>query len=173
MTKQEANELIVKDVLNAQPDCVVMDELTEVYPSFFVFFYQSKKYISSGKLKDMRVGQGPVIVCKNTSKVFETSAAKSPLEYIKCFEACGDPLAELTDIIKIIAWVEGAEKVKATKLIKRYGNLGLADAKFIVDNVLEGNSSAFQVVDIQEIDQTVTDLVNLGFTAKRLWSNQC
>ena len=69
--------------------------------------------------------------------------------------------------------MEGAEKVKATKLIKRYGNLGLADAKFIVDNVLEGNSSAFQVVDIQEIDQTVTDLVNLGFTAKRLWSNQC
>lgn len=172
MTKQEAKELILREALTTQPDCVVIDDLTEIYSDFFVFFYQSKEYISSGKLEDMYVGNGPVIVCKNTRKVFETGSEKSSLEYIENFEACGDPNAELTDMVEVTGWQEGANKVQATKLIKRYGKLRLADAKFIVDSVMDDNSNTFRVVDALEIDEAVAGLINSGFPSKRIWSNQ-
>ena len=32
------------------------------------------------------------------------------MEYIDTFKACGDPNAELTDIVEIIDWIKGANK---------------------------------------------------------------
>jgi len=161
----------LREVISQTPDCSVLSEETETHNACYVFYYQSNKYISSGKLEDMYVGHGPVIVCRSTNTVFETGSSKAPQKYIDTYKACGDPNAELTDIVEISEWKESANKVAATKLIKSFSNLGLADAKNIVDDVLEGYSASFKVSDIAQVDEVVVGLTDNNFVARRLWSN--
>jgi len=162
----------LREVISQTPDCSVLSEKTEAHNACYVFYYQSNKYISSGKLEDMYVGHGPVIVCRKTSEVFETGSSRASLEYIDTFKACGDPNAERTDIVEVFDWREGANKVEATKLIKSFGNLDLADAKNIVDSILEGHPASFKVSDLALADEAVSRLINMNFSARRLWSNQ-
>ena len=172
MTKQEALDLVLKEVLSQTPDCSVLEEETETHPDCYVFYYQSNKYISTTKFKDMYVGHGPVIVCRNTKTIFETGSSKSPLEYVNNFSACGDPHAELTDILEIFEWKEGANKIEAIKLVKNYGAFGLAEAKGLIDKTLEGHSVSFTVSDISEAADIVAALTSTGFQTRQLWSNQ-
>jgi len=171
MTEQEALKLVLREVISQTPDCSVLSEKTEAHNACYVFYYQSNKYISSGKLEDMYVGHGPVIVCRKTSEVFETGSSRASLEYIDTFKACGDPNAAPTDIIEISEWKEGANKVAATKLIRSFSNLGLSDAKNIVDDVLAGYPASFKVSDIAQVDAVVVGLTDNNFLARRLWSN--
>jgi len=172
MTEQEALELVLDEVISKTPECSVLSDKTEAHDACYVFYYQSNQYISSGKLEDMYVGHGPVIVCRETSEVFETGSSRSSLEYIDTFKACGDPNAERTDIVEIFDWREGANKVEATKLIRKFSNLGLADAKQIIDSVLEGRCTSFKVSERELVDKVIESLSDMNINAKRLWSNQ-
>lgn len=173
MTEQEAIELVQKEVLSSKPDCALIQEAHEEYQSCFVLYYQSSKYISSGNTNDMYVGYGPVIVCKNTSRVLETGSQKTTQEYVDAFDACGDPNAVKTEFILVSGWVSGAKKVDATKTIKFYSGLGLADSKKITDSALNEVPSSFKVNDKLSIDAALKELKEAGFRSRQLWSNEC
>jgi len=173
MTKHEAIELVLKEVLSTKPDCSLIEEAQEEYPSCFVFYYQSSKYNSSRNMSDMYVGQGPVIVCKKTNQVFETGSQKSTHDYLEAFDACSDPNAEKTQLIQVTGWTEGAEKVKATKAVKYYSELGLADSKKVIDSALKEIPASFKVIDKTKIICALDELKNMGFKCRQLWSNEC
>jgi len=172
MTEEEALELVLKKVISKTPDCSILSEETESHDACYVFYYQSNQYISSGKLEDMYVGHGPVIVCRETYEVFETGSSRAPLEYIDTFKACGDPNAVLTGIVEIFDWREGANTTKATKLIRNFSHHGLADAKNIIDRVLEGHAVSFTVADITKAQEVSLALISNNFAAEQLWSNK-
>jgi len=58
-----------------------------------------------------------------------------------------------------------ANKVGADKLLANDAGLGLSGGKAIIDNVLAGNSSRFDVADDQLAHSLVSTLRQLGFDA--------
>ena len=173
MNIAEAKEIVEREVISSNPDCALLEESTSEFLSCFVFYYQSKKYIESGKFEEQYVGQGPVIVCKNTGKVFETGSAYSTEHYVSAFEKCGDPFGEPTNRVKITGWNEGANKVQATKLVKAISGSNLSEAKKVIDSALLNAEPSFIANTDQMASEAVVKLKGYGFDSKQLWSNQC
>ena len=173
MKISEAVKIFERRVLVDKPECALLQESTLEHGSCFVFYYQSKQYIQSGKFSDMYVGQGPVIVCKETGGVFETGSAFPTEHYVFAFEACGDPLAEPTASISISHWSEGASAVKAIKCIQSSTGKGLAQSKPIIDQVLDGECVFVELSSVEIVKTTIETLSEYGFYSEQLWSNQC
>ena len=112
-------------------------------------------------------------MCKATGKCFETGSTFSAEEYVKAFEACGDPYGQPTSKIQRVGWVEGAIAVNAIKCIKTAANLNLAQAKSIIDAVLEGSSTIVVLDSIDKVESAIQYLRENGFESTQLWSNQC
>jgi ribosomal protein L7/L12 len=173
MNIDDARRIVEKEVLSKKPDCALMESKTREYPRCFVFIYQSKKYIETGDFHSMLVGHGPVLVARDSGKVFETGSAFPIEHYVEALNACGDPYGEPTEKVKIAGWREGANKVEATKLIKSKSGIGLAQAKSIIDSVLENKESVFSVGTVKDAEVVAATLNKLGFSSMQLWSNQC
>ena len=173
MDKYKAKRIVESKVMENHPDCSIMDESSKEFSSCFVFYFQSKKFIESGNFGEMYVGQGPIIVCKETGDLFETGSAHSTEHYVNAFELCGDPFGEPTDKISIHGWSEGASAVKAIKCIRKVTDLGLSDAKSKIDQVLNSNGAVIKLTSIDIVDSTISTLGEIGFKSSQLWSNQC
>ncbi|RYV02069.1 hypothetical protein SOPP22_10860 [Shewanella sp. OPT22] len=173
MDKYEAKRIVESKVMGNHPDCSIMDESSKEFSSCFVFYFQSKKFIETGNFGEMYVGQGPVIVCKETGDLFETGSAYSTEYYVNAFELCGDPFGEPTEKISIYGWSEGASAVKAIKCIRKATDLGLSDAKSIVDQVLNNNGVVIKLSSAEIVESTISALDEIGFKSSQLWSNQC
>jgi len=64
---------------------VILEERTRVKSYGWVFFYQSRKYVETGKIADMLLGNGPVIVLRN-GRIHQLGAAQSADDSIRAFE---------------------------------------------------------------------------------------
>ena len=173
MNKIEAREIASKQIIGKSEDFSLMDESTQEFVTCFAFYYQNNDYIKSRDFRDMSVGAGPVLVCKQSGAVFETGSAYPAEQYVKAFESCGDPLGELTTNISVYGWHEGANKVAATKLIKAKSGLNMRDSKTIVDKALKNERSHFSTESVEESKSVNEALVKYGFKCKQLWNNQC
>jgi ribosomal protein L7/L12 len=173
MNVEEAINKVEQLILASKPDCTLIENSTLEYPHCFVFFYQSKKYVETGDPRAMLVGHGPVLVSRKNGRVFETGSVYPAEQYVEALEACGDPYGEQTDNVKITGWHEGANKVEAIKLVNSKSGVGLAQAKSIVDCVLENKESVFSAGTAKDAEKAVDLLKKLGFKSTQLWSNQC
>jgi len=171
MHKSEAVKIFESRVLADNPDCALLAESTLERESCFVFFYQSKQYIETGNFKDMVVGHGPVIICKETGKVFHLGSAHTTEHYVNAFEACGDPFGELTASILISSCSEGANAVKAIKCLSPTTGKGLAHSKHVIDQVLGGEGIVVELPALEKVKSTITCLSEYGFYSEQLWSN--
>ena len=171
MHKSEAIKIFESTILADSPDCALLPESTLERESCFVLFYQSKQYIETGNFRDMVVGHGPVIICKETGKVFHTGSAYSTERYVNAFEACGDPFGELTASILISSWSEGASAVKAIKCLSSTTGKGLAHSKHVIDQVLGGEEVVVEFPVLEKVKSTITCLSEYGFYSEQLWSN--
>lgn len=66
-------------------------------------------------------------------------------------------------LIEITGWREGANKVGAAKVLAHDADLGLATGKSLVDKVLDGRVSEFEVSDDQVADRIIAKLQDMGF----------
>ncbi len=173
MNLDQAREIFESNVLALNPDCALVEGETHEYPRCFVFFYQSKKFVETGDFAEMLVGHGPVLVSREDGRVFETGSAFSVCHYVEAFEACGDPFGKPTEKVKIFAWNPGANKVRATQLVREKSEMGLSQAKAVIDNVLSNEESFFAAKTVEYAEQAVVALKENGFDSVQLWSNQC
>ena len=173
MTIKEAQYLVEVKVMAEKMDCALIPESTTEYNTCFTFYYQSKSYLKSKSIGDMLVGHGPILVDKRTGKVFETGSAYPEEQYVNAFEACGDPFASPTKNVAVQGWRPGAEKVAATKFIKKVSALSLGSAKEIIDNALDDKLTIFTVTPEYDALDVVKQLNNYGFRCRQLWSNEC
>jgi hypothetical protein len=173
MNIEEAKVLVEEKIQSERNGYAVVDDSTIEYESCWVLFYQTKKYVETNDFRDTIVGHGPVIVDKQSKSIYELGSGNDLDECINAFNKCGDPFATITAYIEVSGWKTGARKVPATGHIKFASELGLKDAKYVIDQALENIPAVFQARDLDIAEQTVTVLSNYGFTCRQLWSNQC
>jgi Immunity protein 35 len=70
MMDQQQARAIFDDFLSDQQEAsghnlAAIDSITEQLSVGWAFYYQSTKYIESGEMSDMLVGQGPVVILNN------------------------------------------------------------------------------------------------------------
>jgi hypothetical protein len=91
MNLEEAQSLVqAKLDKNIDPNndnrCVILEEETIEREWGWVFFYQSKKYVTSGDVEDMLVGNAPYIVNKKNVQLLLTGTAYDIDHYINEYE---------------------------------------------------------------------------------------
>ena len=173
MNEIEAREIVSKQIVGKLEEFSLMDESTQEFSTCFAFYYQNNDYIKSRDFREMSVGAGPILVCKQSGAIFETGSAYSTEHYVKVFESCGDPFGERTKNISVDGWREGANKVAAIKLIKAKSGLNMRDSKTIIDKALKNEESRFSTESVEEARLVNEELIEYGFKCKQLWSNQC
>lgn len=89
MDKTEAFKLVENELKTQSPeiDCAILEDETIEKSWGWVFFYQSKAFISSGDFRDMLGGNAPLIVNRASGKITETGTAYEIEHYIKEYEA--------------------------------------------------------------------------------------
>jgi len=97
MTKEEATVLVRKKI-NAQslnlPDddeIIILEQDTIDKPWGWIFFYTSRKWYETNDIDYAIAGNAPIIVEKETGKLYETGTAYSIEHYIENYEKYGDP----------------------------------------------------------------------------------
>lgn len=88
-------EKLVKYMLES-PDSVkleILDSETLEFSWGWVFFYNSTAYIQSGNDVDKIAGNAPVIVERESGRLFETGTAYAIESYIESYEKTGSPNA--------------------------------------------------------------------------------
>lgn len=173
MNLDQAREIFENSVLALNSDCVIVEGATREYSRCFVFFYQSKKFIETGDVRAMLGGNGPVFVNREDGRVFETGSAFPVCHYVKAFETCGDPLGQLTEKVKIYSLNPGANRARAIQSVKEKSEMGLSQAKAVIDNVQANGESYFTALTVEYAEQAVVALKESGFDSVQLWSNQC
>jgi ribosomal protein L7/L12 len=173
MNIAEAEKIVEEKVLCGKPGFKLIPNSTEEFRTCFAVYYQGKEYVETSDPLKMYVGHGPVIVSKASAEVFETGSAHPTKHYVSAFEACGDPMANPTELVRVFGWCEGAKKVSATKYIKSTTNLGLKSAKEVVDNALSNETTTVAFPSSAKASEAAKGLQERGFKCKQLWSNEC
>ena len=86
ITKIVAQDIANKYLANLETELGVnlklIDYETIEKPFGWVFFYNSKKYLETGELREMLAGNAPFIVDKSNGEIKETGTEKPIDEYI-------------------------------------------------------------------------------------------
>lgn len=167
MTEQEAIK-----IANEQLEGSTITEVQD-FGELFAIYFVNDEYYKSGDISDMMIGAGPMFIEKSTGKVFQTGSGQSAEMYAAAYKASGDLYARPSNSISI-SGIKGNDELKNYILkLKAIYVCSLIQAKEIVNSVVSGNHSTLTFSTATEAENALTKLVNLGFVAKQLWSNQC
>lgn len=88
LNETEARRVILEKISidGNSVELAIIDDETLEKEWGWVFFYQSKKYMETGDLRDMLAGNAPYIVNKYTGEVVETGTAYDINHYIHEYE---------------------------------------------------------------------------------------
>jgi hypothetical protein len=84
LTKTDALKLVLKELhrkFSSEIPVVVIDEYTIEKPYGWVFFYNSRKFLETDAFQDCLLGNGPIIINKNSGTI-EFHGSGTPLEEI-------------------------------------------------------------------------------------------
>lgn len=87
-----AAKRLVSDFLKGLPapenfTLTILDEYTITRPKCFVFFYESSRYIETGRFEDRLVGNGPIMIDRSTGLLRSLGTALPVERYIEEYEA--------------------------------------------------------------------------------------
>lgn len=134
----------------------------------WVFGYQSRKFIETGNFSDQLAGNSPLLVDKQTQKLYVLGTAQSVDFYVKNYIAFGDPFKVPGKIVELLSWNVGGKKVAANREIRKYSDIGLKDAKLAIDRCLDGKKHLIECRSAEDAEQLVNNLYKLGFIAQQL-----
>ena len=97
LTLRQARDLVMAEINQPDPNApedpdpedpgnVVMDDATIERPWGWVFFYQTRRYLETGKFRDGLVGNAPYIVNRHDGSLQATGTAHETAHYIACYE---------------------------------------------------------------------------------------
>ena len=73
--------------VTTQKDCVILTKHTQKLPYGWVFFYDTRAYVVSGKSKDMLIGGVPILVDRVNGEIRVLGTAKPLRSYLASYEA--------------------------------------------------------------------------------------
>lgn len=80
-------EAAIAEFAPMDDDWVILDQYTIEKPWGWVFFYDSRKYVTTGDPKYQLVGNAPYIVNRETHELVATGTAEAIEVYIAGYEA--------------------------------------------------------------------------------------
>ncbi len=134
----------------------------------WVFSYQSTAFIETNDILDALAGNAPILVDSDQGQVFTLGTAYEVSRYVQMYQRFGDPHAEPGSALELHGWKAGANKVMATTQIKAHTELGLKDAKGVVDACLDGNKPIVRCVDPKSAEILAHKLSAVGFKIRQL-----
>jgi len=84
--KRIANQHVAKLEVELGISLKLIDAETIEKSFGWVYFYNSKKYLETGELREMLAGNAPFIVDKNNGEIHETGTEKPVEDYLATFE---------------------------------------------------------------------------------------
>ena len=89
LSKTDAQQLVEKQLsgTNCDESLQVLEDSTLEYSWGWVFFYQSKKFLETGDLRDQLAGNAPYIVNRNNAEIRATGTARDIDFYVREYEA--------------------------------------------------------------------------------------
>jgi hypothetical protein len=84
--KEIALDFLKKHPAPADFSFVVLDEYTIERPSCFVFFYESSRFLETGRFEDRLAGNAPLLVNRKTKEVHPLGTAHPVEHYISIYE---------------------------------------------------------------------------------------
>ena len=141
----------------------IIDAATREFDVGWVFFYQSSRFLETGDVRDSLAGNAPLFVSRDDGRVIYVSYHRPITDSIQAYRACGDPNGYEESQIRLTRWSAGANKVQATRLIRRHSHMGLAEAKHSVDRCLAAHETVIETKDVASAKKLVIDLAEVGF----------
>lgn len=169
MNKEKAQAIAERHMSPYLDDLVLMHDATEEFNFGWAFYFQSKKYVETCDFYDMLIGNGPLLVERKTGKVHEIGSAVSAKDCAEAFEACGHLFAERLSTVRITGSRQGANRLKAIRLIRDLTSHGLALATQIVESVLKGGEAQFDAGSPDLAEQAARNLNEMGFESAHDW----
>ncbi len=113
LTLEQAKAKVVESLkeADANHNCIVIDEFTEIYPFGWIFFYQSREFVETGREEFELFGNAPYLVDAMTGAVFVTGTGRPISYYVTNYQLRGDPhcahpLQPVRDLIKcLLGWI--------------------------------------------------------------------
>jgi len=144
----------------------ILPDKTQEFESGWLFYYQSARYLETGKFEDSLVGNAPLFVTRSDGKTFFVSYNRPIAESLAAYQACGNPNAREIAEVRLTGWHPGARVISAIQAIRQHSSLGLAEAKGIVENCLANQLSFVATASVEEAKALVAALILHGFQAE-------
>lgn len=84
--EQIAAQEIKDPYATAENQAVIIEDATIEKDYGWIFFYQSKRYLTTGEMRHRLAGNGPILIEKDTGAVRRFGSACAPEEYIEEYE---------------------------------------------------------------------------------------
>lgn len=134
----------------------------------WVFAYQSVEYMRTNNMRDMLVGNSPILVDKHTGDALLLGSGLPAETYVENYVACGDPFKFLGKRVELSGGIEPPKKTDAIRSIRRHAMLSLIGAKLHIDECIAGNTTIVTCPSVDVARILVRDLRSLGLSAQHL-----
>ena len=171
MNNLDAENIVFRNLKLESKNCAIVPNATMEFKKCFVVFFQSKQYLETGKLNQMLIGDGGVIVDKESGLIFSTGSVYTVERYVEAYEAIGDPYAEKSEIISVFQCTNKTNTTDVTKYLHAKLSIGIAKAKEYVDSVVCGKKIELNCKEPEMAIEISQFLNNHGFLAKQFWKS--
>ena len=150
-----------------------MDEHTQEHEFGWVFFYQSKRYISSRDYRYALCGNAPLIFERCSGRILATGTAYSQKYYLENYIRTGDPGGSAGTLgcrVQLKRCNRSNQKLFAIQAV-RYSESGMDffEAERLVEECISGLKPVIDCGSGWAAWCLVRELEENGFDAERLW----
>jgi hypothetical protein len=166
-TVQQARAIADEHLNASSPPVDIIDAVTQEHEFGWVFFYDSRRYLETGKFSERLAGNAPVLVERQSGRVWVLGTARSVDFYLTKFRRYGDPHAQPARTVSLLGWRRGANAVQAIAVLRKFTGLSLSQAKSKVEARLNGEPVQVTAPNPEEADELAKELEACGFSAQQ------
>src|SRR5689334_8822011 len=92
LTAVEAAEIAQKELARfTEVPVRILSEETQEFESGWLYYYQSARYLETGRSEERLAGNAPLFVARSDGKTFFVSYLRPIAESLAAYRACGNP----------------------------------------------------------------------------------
>lgn len=141
----------------------------EDFGDLLAIYFVNDAYYQSGKIEDMAIGSGPIILVKSSGEVFRTGSGQTTAEYVEAYRESGHVYGSLSETLEIRALPEQVTRKQCILDLKKAISIDISVSKAAVDKLLTGEFAEFSFADENRAQEAQQQLSKIGFSAKQRW----
>jgi hypothetical protein len=162
-----ARQYVERHLDRADLRLVLQEEYTTEYSFGWIFFYNSQEFVRTGNVAYLVGGNAPLLVERETGRLFVTGTAHPIQTYIDRYLETGDPHGEVSRRVAFDRETSCPNKLPTIQALRDLAPLGIVEAKALVDESLAGKTVIIEAPDAEAAGQLIARLDALGWRARR------